>query len=119
MFSSDSSNAYATMLEKLEEIERALDIHDMAPIKLLTQDLDRHLEQIKPLNSRKANFADDSQRMAMEKILHKNRALTARVQEIMALLRVELSQIKQGRETAKGYASNRSTRTGSIINSAN
>lgn len=119
MFSSDSPDVYASMLEKLEEIEHALDRHDSALITQFSQDLDSLLKKIQIMNGQQTSLPNNANRQIVEEIFRKNTAITARLQDIMALQRIELAQIKQGRETAKGYASHRSMRTGSIINSTN
>lgn len=119
MPSPDSTDdAYVSMLEKLDQIEIALNQHDVAPIQALTQDIESCLEQMRRLDSRPDRAANDSRRVLVEKILKKNAALTTRIQQITALHRAELNQIKKGLQTAKGYASVRTSKTGSLINSA-
>lgn len=118
MPSPDSADAYVSMLEKLDQIEVALNQHDVAPIECLTRDIESCLEKMKRLGSQADLVANDSRRLLVEKILNKNKALTTRIQQITALHRAELNQIKKGLETAKGYASHRSSRTGGLINSA-
>ena len=118
-YTSDSAETYASVLEILEEIEQALDHHDCAPIKQFSRDLDMLLEKIQYLNDQQTSPPNNTHRLVMEEIPKKNKAITTRLQDIMALQRIELVQIKQGRETTKTYASYRTTRTGSIINSTN
>jgi len=118
MPSPDPADAYESMLEKLDQIEIALNQHDVAPIECLTRDIESCLENMKQLDSQPNRLANDSRRLLVEKILKKNKALTTRIQQITALHRAELNQIKKGLETAKGYASYRSSRTGALINSA-
>lgn len=118
MPSPDSADAYVSMLEKLDQIEIALTQHDVAPIECLSLDIESCLEKMKRLDSQPDQLTNDSRRLLVEKILKKNMALTTRIQQITALQRAELNQIKKGLETAKGYASQRSSRTGGLINSA-
>lgn len=118
-FTCDLADVYASMLEKLEEIEQALDHHDCAPIKQFSRDLDMLLEKIQHLDGQQTSPPNNTHRLAMEEILKKNKVVTARLRDFLALQRIELVQIKQGRETAKSYASYRAARTGSIINSTN
>lgn len=119
ILSHDSADAYESMLEKLDQIEVALiNQHDVAPIECLTRDIESCLEKMKRLDSQADQLANDSRRSLVEKILKKNMAITTRIQQITALHRAELAQIKKGLETAKGYASYRSSKTGALINSA-
>lgn len=114
----DPTDLYVSMLEKLDQIESALNRHDAEPIQCLTRDIESYLEQMKRLDTQTDQLANDARRLLVEKILKKNAALTTRIQQITALHRAELNQIKKGLETAKGYASYRSSKTGALINSA-
>lgn len=116
---SNLPSAYGQMLAKLDEIEQALDIQDAELIVQLSSEVEHCLEQIKVFDQQSGQPATVARRRQMEELLTRNQALTARIQEITALQRNELNQLKIGLKTAKGYASHQGKRTGSIINSSN
>lgn len=117
---------YTACLDKLEEIEQSLNTITPVDIYRLAGELDSCLAAIRHTAQRPDHLMgfydqEDAQRMSLlaHAIIEKNDFLTRRIQGIMALQRCEIQTIKQGRETAKGYASYKGHRTGSIINSAN
>ena len=115
----DQASAYAEMLATLDEIEQALDLQDAELIGQLALGVERCLEQIKHYDRELGQSVSAEHRAQMEALLARNQALTVRIGGITALQRNELSQLKIGLDTAKGYASYHSKRTGSIINSSN
>ena len=120
---------YTRLLHKLDDIELALNKIDAASIQQLAAELNDCLEAIKiAANENSCVSADTSSakkhitpstRVLIEAILNKNTTLTNRIKSITALQRSEMHTVKLGRETAKGYASQRPSRTGSIIDSSN
>ena len=110
---------YDLMLDKLDEIEQALDHADTTVIIRLAQDVEQCLARIKKEDHNSGLPTTAEQRLAVETILARNHVITARIREITALQRSELSQLKIGRETAKGYAPHQGRQSGAIINSTN
>jgi hypothetical protein len=115
----DSTNTYRLMLDKLDEIERSLDRIDASSTKNFSQDMETMLENIKSEDRQRSSLMTASQRSIVEMILKKNALIVGRIQGITAMQRSELNQLHLGIQTAKGYASQRPARTGSIINSSN
>ncbi len=115
---SDHSRHYQSMLDKLDEIELALDRQDASAISRLALDVDQCLEGIKKADGGSLTQPTGEHRLMVDTILEKNREITSRIREMTALQRNELNQLKVGRETAKGYALHHAKRTGSIINSS-
>ena len=110
---------YDLMLDKLDEIEQALDHADTTAIIRLAQDVEQCLERIKEDDRNSGPPTTAEHRLVVETILTRNHVITARIREITALQRSELSQLKIGRETAKGYAPHQGRQSGAIINSTN
>lgn len=110
---------YVLMMEKLDEINQALNRIEMAPLSKFAKDIDSCLESIKNLNAQRILSDGDFSRPYLEKILQKNEAIKKRIQGIVAIRRNELNLVKRGRQTAKGYAVHIPNRTGGIINSSN
>ena len=110
---------YDLMLDKLDEIEQALDHADTTAIIRLAQDLEQCLDRIKEEDRKSGPPTTTEHRLAVETILARNHKISARIREITALQRSELSQLKIGRETAKGYAPHQARQSGAIINSTN
>lgn len=117
--------AYTACRQRLEEIELALESLDTARINQLAQELNEGLLLMQQVDSAERSA---SETMITEPGLKKEMALsmqarieqlTMRIAGIMALQRNEMNTLKLGQETARGYATGRSPRTGSIINSAN
>ncbi|WP_319588645.1 hypothetical protein [uncultured Desulfobulbus sp.] len=109
---------YALMLEKLDSIDHILDSLDISSIEQLSQDIEQCLEAIKAEDLQQTLPANDSKRSIVARILKKSGIIASRIQDITALHHNELNQIRLGRQTAKGYAAQRPSRTGSIINSS-
>ena len=124
----DTNTDYTACLNKLGEIEIALNQIDAGLIEQLALELDQCLASLKEMegdhrNARpRADHGKEHLPVAAdicEALLKKNSLLTHRVRSIMALQRSELDKLKLGRETAKGYAACRPARTGALINSSN
>lgn len=117
--------AYTACRQRLEEIELALESLDAARINQLAQELSDCLLLMQE-GDRAERSASET--MIAEPDLKREMALsmqayiaqlTMRIAGIMALQRNEMNTLRLGQETARGYATGRSSRTGSIINSAN
>ena len=117
--------AYTACRQQLEEIELALESLDTARINQLAQELSDCLLLMQEGDSAERSA---SETMMTEPGLKQEVAaaiqarieqLISRVAGIMALQRNEMNTLKLGQETARGYATGRSPRTGSIIISAN
>jgi len=112
-------DAYVLMLEKLDEINLALDRLEADSISKFAEDINSCLEGIKRMHTQIDLLNGSISRLYMEKILQKNDKVKKRIQDIVAIQRNELNLVRQGRRTAKGYAVHIQKRTGAIINSSN
>lgn len=115
----NTPNAYDLMLEKLDEIEHALGRIETASMVQFAEDIKNCLESIKNVNDQSLLAEMSTSRSYMETILRKNEAIKQRIKGIAAIQRNELNLVRQGRQTAKGYAVHIPSRTGGIINSSN
>ena len=119
-----TSPAYTACQQRIEDIEQALESLETTRIKQLAQELTDCLAAMKQSDEKElspvAAAAGPGLREEMSAaLLARIKPLISRISGIMAQQRDEMSKLKLGQETARGYAMGRSPRTGAIINSAN
>ncbi len=120
---------YSDVLKQTSAIEDALTDMQAPMIDQLARQLGQSMEKARaidleinagshPADDSDINWLFASRRALMEEILNKTKELEPRIQGIRALQRSEMKKIKQGRQTATGYAQHLRPKTGRIINSS-
>lgn len=121
---------YSKVLEQILAIEEALADFQAPKIEQLARELDLSMKEARAIDQKieacsfgqgdvKVSELVSKRRQLMEQILSKNRLLEPRLLGIRALQLNEIKQIKQGRQTASGYAQQLGSKTGRVINSSN
>lgn len=124
-----SLREYNTFLDLTLALEGSLEPIDTDKVRQLTSELEQIKQTIRATDEKLNRYFEEGHHVPekslsakrielMQKIVSKNKALSPKIQAMMAMQSSELATIRHGRNTLDGYA-NPSSKTGRIINTAN